>query len=149
MSAPFDTLTATDTLEAAGMDRRLARACAAQLQAAASAGEAVTRPELDAALTALKAELLDRIAESERGLIERITKSERGLIERITKSETGLIERITKSETGLLKRIAETERSLIDRIAETERRMASLLWRLFGGIVAVAGLVVAAIRLLP
>ena len=127
MSAPFDTLTATDTLEAAGMDRRLARACAAQLQAAASAGEAVTRPELDAALTASRAELLDRIGESERGLIERIAKS----------------------ETGLIERIAETERSLIDRIAQTERRMASLLWRLFGGIVAVAGLVVAAIRLLP
>ena len=111
MAAPFDTLTATDTLEAAGMDRRLARACAAQLQAAASAGEAVTRPELDAALTGLKAELLDRLAETERGLIERITKS---------------------------------GTAFIDRIVETERRMASLLWRLFGGIVAVAGLVEAA-----
>ena len=55
--------------------------------ATASAGDAIARPELDAALAELKLELLDRIT--------------------------------------------------------------ALLWRLFGGIVAVAGLAVAAVRLLP
>ena len=138
MAALFDTLTASDALEAAGMDRQLARACAAQIHAAASTGEAVTRPELEAALTALKAELLDRIAESERGLLERIAESERGLLERAAESERGLVDRIT-----------ETERGLVDRIAETERRLTVLLWRLFGGLVGLAGLVVAALKLLP
>ncbi len=116
MAALFDTLAASDALEAAGMDRRTARACAAQIQTAVSTGEAVTRPELKAALAALKAELVDRIAETERGLVDRI---------------------------------AETEHGLVNRIAETERRLAALLWRLFGGIVALAGLVVAALKLLP
>ena len=54
-----------------------------------------------------------------------------------------------ETERGLVDRMAETERSLVDRIAETERRLATLLWRLFGGIVALAGLVVAALKLLP
>lgn len=98
MAALFDTLAASEALEAAGMNRRLARACAAQMQAAASTGEAVTRPELEAALAALKGELVDRIAESER------------------------------------------------RLASDVR---ALLWRLFGGIVGLAGLVVAALKLLP
>ena len=38
---------------------------------------------------------------------------------------------------------------LFDRIAESERRNVASLWRLFGGIVAVAGLVVAAVKYLP
>lgn len=38
---------------------------------------------------------------------------------------------------------------LLDRIAESERRTAALLSRLFGGMVAVSGLAVAAVRLLP
>ena len=75
------------------------------MHAAASASEAVTRPELEAALAAQKTELLDRIAESERGLV--------------------------------------------DRIAESERRMSALLWRLFGGMVAVTGAAVAVLRYLP
>ena len=87
MGTPFDTLAAADALEAAGMDRSQAKACATQLQAAAGAGEAVTRPELDAALAGLKAELLDR--------------------------------------------------------------MTAQNWRLFGGVVAVAGLAVAAAKYLP
>ena len=75
-------------MRAAGMEPGQAGAVAAQLRAAAaSAGDAIARPELDAALADLKLELLDRIT--------------------------------------------------------------ALLWRLFGGIVAVAGLAVAAVRLLP
>ena len=88
MSFAFDTLAAAEAMRAAGMEPGRARAVAAQLRAAAaSAGDAIARPELDAALAELKLELLDRIT--------------------------------------------------------------ALLWRLFGGIVAVAGLAVAAVRLLP
>ena len=102
MAVSFDTLAAAEAMESAGVEARQARAIAAQLHAAASATEAVTRPELQAALAELKGELLDRIAESERGLV--------------------------------------------DRIAESERRMAALLWRLFGGIVAVAGVAIAVLK---
>ena len=108
----FDTLAAAEALEAAGMDRNLARACASQMHAAASAGEPVTRPELDAAVAALDG----RIAESENRMIERI---------------------------------AATENRMIERIAACERRMESLVWRLFGGAVALAGLAVAALKYLP
>ena len=149
MAVSFDTLSAAEAMESAGVESRQARAIAAQLHVAASTGEAVTRPELEASLASLKTELLDRIAESERGLIERIAESERGLIERIAESERGLIERIAQSERGLVDRIAESERGLVDRIAESERRTAALLWRLFGGMVAVAGVAVAVLRYLP
>ena len=87
MPSFFDTLAATEALEAAGMESSQARAVAIQLQSAATVGDPVTRPELDSALSGLELKLGER--------------------------------------------------------------MATLLWRLFGGIVAVAGLTVAAIRYLP
>ena len=105
MAVSFDTLAAAEAMESAGVESRQARAIAAQLHVAASTGEAVTRPELEASLAGLKSELLDRIAESERGLV--------------------------------------------DRIAESERGTAALLWRLFGGMVAVAGVAVAVLTYLP
>ena len=98
MSDAFDTLAAADALRDAGMEPEQARAVATQLRAAAGTGDAVTRPELEAALARLKTELLT---------------------------------------------------DLLDRIAESERRTAASLWRLFGGMVAVSGLAVAAVRLLP
>ena len=94
MAVSFDTLSAAEAMESAGVESRQARAIAAQLHVAASTGEAVTRPELEASLASLKTELLDRISES-------------------------------------------------------ERRTAALLWRLFGGMVAVAGVAVAVLRYLP
>ena len=116
MTVSFDTLAAAEAMESAGVEPRQARVIAAQLQAATSAMEAVTRPEMEAALATLKTELLDRMAESTRALRDRIAESERGLLERMT---------------------------------ESERRTAALLWRLFGAMVAVAGLAVAVIRYLP
>lgn len=92
-------------MESAGVGPTQARAIAAQMHAAAGTGEAVTRPELEAALAAFKVRLMDRIAEGERGLM--------------------------------------------DRIAESERRTAALAWRMFGGMVGVAGVAVALLRYLP
>ena len=94
MPAPFDTLAASEALQAVGVESGQARAIANQLRLAAGAGQGVTHPELQAALAKLKTELLDRIAES-------------------------------------------------------ESRTTAQLWRLFGGIVAVAGVVVALIKYLP
>ncbi len=156
MSTRFDSLAAAEALENAGFDREKARVMAAQLQVASDAGEPVTRPALEAALGALRAELLERIAKTD----ERITSVESSLIERIAKTderitsvESSLIERITKTESSLIERIAKTETSLIERIAETERRLmdrtAALVWRLFGAMVALAGLAVAALKYLP
>ncbi len=127
MTVSFDTLAAAEAMESAGVEPRQARVIAAQLQAATSAMEAVTRPEMEAALATLKTELLDRMAESTRALRDRIAESERGLLERMVEGERGLRERMT----------------------ESERRTAALLWRLFGAMVAVAGLAVAVIRYLP
>ena len=105
MPVSFNTLSAADALRDAGMEPGQARAVATQLRAAAGAVEAVTRPELEAALDRLKTELLERMGQ-------------------------------LKSE-------------LFERIAESERRNAASLWGLFGGIVAVSGLVVAAVKYLP
>ena len=149
MAVSFDTLAAAEAMESAGVEHPQARAIAAQLHAAASAGEAVTRPGLEAALGALKAELLDRTAALKAELLDRIAESERGLVDRIAESERGLVDRVAESERGLLDRIAESERGLVDRIAESERRTAALLWRLFGGMVAVAGATVAVLKYLP
>ncbi len=87
MGAPFDTLAASEALEAAGMDPRQAKACAAQLYAAAGAGEAVTRPELDAALAGFKTEMLERFAETDARIgetNERIASLEVRLTERMS-----------------------------------------------------------------
>lgn len=62
MNAAFDSLAAAEALQAAGIGSDQAKAIAVQLQTAASAGDPVTRPELDAALANLKAELLERMA---------------------------------------------------------------------------------------
>ena len=52
---------------------------------------------------------------------------------------------LTRLKIELLERIAEGEAKMLDRIAEGERRMrehvTALLWRFFGGAVALAGLV--------
>ena len=87
MVVPFDSLAASEAMESAGMEPRQARAVAAQLLAVTSAGQAVTRPELEAALATFKTELLHRIAETERGLVERMARVELGLVDRIAGSE--------------------------------------------------------------
>ena len=138
MTVSFDTLAAAEAMESVGVEPRQARVIAAQLHAAASAWKAVTRPEMEAALAALKTELVDRLTESEHGLLNRVAESEHGLLNRVA-----------ESERGLLNRVAESERGLLDRMAESERRIVALLWRLFGAMVAVAGLAVAVIRYLP
>ena len=120
MVAAFDTLAAAEALEQSGMDTRQARACAAQMNLASQAGEPVTRAELDTALAELKTELMERIAET----------------------EVRLMERIAETEVRLMGRSAETEVRLTER-------MSAYLWRLFGGLVALAGLIVAALRYLP
>ena len=134
MPATFDTLAASEALQAVGVESGQARAIANQLRLAAGAGHGVTHPELEAALAKLETKLLDRIAESERGLIERIVETERGLLG------------INAETNG---KIASLRTELLDRIAESERRTTAQLWRLFGGIVAVAGVVVALIKYLP
>ena len=123
MPATFDTLAASEALQAVGVESGQARAFANQLRLAAGAGQGVTHPELETALAKLETKLLDRFAEFERGLAE------------------------LHAETN--GKIASLRTELLDRIAESERRTSAQLWRLFGGIVAVAGVVVALIKYLP
>jgi len=56
---------------------------------------------------------------------------------------------LARLRTELLESMGQLKSELLDRIAESERRNAASLWRLFGGIVAVAGVVVAAVKFLP
>ena len=70
MTASIDILAVAEALEESGMDTRQAHVCATQMHLVANAREAVTRPELDAALRRLKTELIERIAESERRMME-------------------------------------------------------------------------------
>ena len=160
MSVAFDTLAAADALRAVGMEPDHARAIAAQLRAAAGAGDAVTRPDLEAALARLKTELLERMADTKTELLERITGGEREIMDRIAESEGTLRTQMAENDRSLRTQMAENDRSLRaqiaendqtlrERITESERRTAALLWRLFGGIVAVAGVAVAAARYLP
>ncbi|MCY4500060.1 MAG: hypothetical protein OXE57_00650 [Alphaproteobacteria bacterium] len=109
MSARFDTLAAAEALENVGFDRDKARVMATQLQVASDAGQPVTRPKLEAALGALKAELLERIAGTGKRMIQHR---------------------------------ADMERRLMDRTA-------SLIWRLIGAMVALAGVIIAAVKLIP
>ena len=148
MTVAFDTLTAAEAMESAGVKPDHARAIASQLHAAAGAVEAVTRTEVEAMLAALKSALLDRIAESERAQDERSAKTERGFLERSAELERGLLDRIGQSEVAQSERSAELERGLLDRISQSERRMTALLWRLFGAMVAVATVSVAVLRYL-
>ena len=148
MVVPFDTLAATEAMESVGLEPLHARAIAAQLYAVSRASDAVTRPELEAALATLKTELLDRIGE----LANRITESERGLVDRNTETERGIMGHISETQRSLMDRIdhiAENQRELADRIGERDRRYSAQIWRLFGGIVAIAGLAVSAIKYLP
>ena len=126
MIAAFDTLAAADALRAVGMESDHARAIATQLRAAAGAGDAVTRSELEAALARFKTELLGRMSDSDQRMAD-------------TKSE--LLERIAEGE----QRTADLRTELLERIALSERHHAVLLWRLFAGIAAV----VAAAKYLP
>ena len=155
MSASFDTLAAADALRAVGMESGHARAIATQLRAASGAGDAVTRPELEAALAKFKTELLERMADTKTELLERIADGEAALMERIAKGEAALMGRIEKGEAALMGRIAKGEAALmgriekgerrtanlrtelLERIAQSERHQAVLLWRLFAGIAAV------------
>ena len=61
MPAAFDTITALHRLEDAGFSREQAEAIAAGDLEAALVGEPVTRAELEAGLSALKADMLGKI----------------------------------------------------------------------------------------
>ena len=130
MTSSFDTLAAAEVIENAGADPKLAKAIAAQLRVASDAGKPVTRPALEAALGALKAELIERIAETEKRMIQSGAETEKRTI-----------------QNG-----AEIEKRMIQNNAEMERRLmdrtTALIWRLFGAMVALAGLTVAALEYL-
>ena len=98
VTAFIDILAVAEALEESGMDTRQAHVCATQMHLVANAREAVTRPELAAALGQLKAELLERITQSERGLIERIAETERRMMDRMSMQYW----RLVGTMTGLL-----------------------------------------------
>ena len=164
---PFSALGAEQAFQDAGIELRQARALATQIELAANAGGFVTNEQLTSALSSLKLEIIDRMARGEaetRSLIAASEAETRSLIAEnrdliaASKAETRSLiaenrDFIATSVSDLHDRISRTESDLYDRISRTEKElrehMATLLWRFFGGMVAMATLFFAAVRYLP
>ena len=133
MAAQFDTLVAAEALHDAGIDGKHAKAIATQLRLASDAGEPVTRPELQAALAPLATR-----TEFEAGLGALKTE----LIDRMAETEKRMLQHGAETEKRMLQHSAEMERRLMDRTT-------ALIWQLFGAMVAIAGPAVAVVKLTP
>ncbi len=137
MAEPFDIVAAAGTLVDAGIEPQKARAVALQLRAAAVAGEPVNGAELEAALDALRAALLEAGAGTDRN----IAATEERLMERFEKSDRRI--------ESILRQFNATEHRLNATAAETDRHMARLFWRFFAAMAALTCLAVLAIKYLP
>ncbi len=144
MAAQFDTLVAAEALHDAGIDGKHAKAIATQLRLASDAGEPVTRPELQAALAPLATR-----TEFEAGLGALKTE----LIDRMAETEKRMLQHGAETEKRMLQHSAETEKRTLQNSAEMERRLmdrtTALIWQLFGAMVAIAGPAVAVVKLTP
>ncbi len=130
-----------EALEAVGVDPRDAQVLATRLHAAAVAGAPVTHAELDASFRIFRAEVDASLAALELKLVDRIAATEQRLVEMNAATER----KVVANERS----IANLRSEMLERIAEGERRVEALLWRLFGGIVAVVGVAVAILRIMP
>ena len=124
---PFSALGAEQAFQDAGIELRQARALATQIELAANAGGFVTNEQLTSALSSLKLEIIDRMARGEAENRDLIAENR---------------DFIATSVSDLHDRISRTEKEL-------REHMATLLWRFFGGMVAMATLFFAAVRYLP
>ena len=88
-----------------------------------------------------------RIDESNRSLGERIDETNRSLGDRIDETNRSLVERIDETNRSLGERIDDTNRSMNERFDETNRRMDSRFTWLMTTMIALAGIIVAAIKI--
>ena len=135
MAEPFDIVAAAGTLADAGIEPQKARAVALQLHAVA--GDPVNGAEIEAALNALRAALLEAGAATDRN----IAATEERLMERFAKSDRRI--------ESVLRQFNATEHRLNETAAETDRRMGRLFWRFFAAMAALTCLAVLAIKYLP
>ena len=135
---PFSALGAEQAFQDAGIELRQARALATQIELAANAGGFVTNEQLTSALSSLKLEIIDRMARGEAETRSLIAASEAETRSLIAENR----DFIATSVSDLHDRISRTEKEL-------REHMATLLWRFFGGMVAMATLFFAAVRYLP
>ena len=150
--ATVETRATAEALEAAGVAPRTAQVLATRLHAAAVAGAPVTHAELDASFRIFRAEVDASLAALELKLVDRIAATEQRLVEMIVATEQRLVEMNAATERKVVaneRSIANLRSEMLERIAESERRVEALLWRLFGGIVAVVGVAVAILRIMP
>ena len=129
--AAFDTLSASRDLEDAGMERRQAEAVAHAVASAGAAGRDDLATKADLLKTATKADLADLKAETKTGLEQLRAETRAGLADLKAETKAGLEQLRTATEADLKAGLAALE--------------ARMTWRL----VLLAGVIVAAVKLIP
>ena len=136
MSAAFDTLSAARDLEAAGFDRPQAEAVAKAINHGDA--QAVTKADLDQLRSATKTDL-DQLRNT--------TKADLDQLRSATEAEFEQLRNTTKAELDQLRSTtkAELDTAVATLRAEIAKQETRLTWKALG----IAGLIIAAIKLIP
>lgn len=158
MNSAFNSLTAAEALEAAGMEARQARACATQMNLAASAGEPVSRSELDQAVTKIRMEIAEVKTELEREIagVRGEIAGVRGEVAEV-KGEVAEVKgeiaemrgEIAEMKGEIIKVRSEIKTEFAEMEARLANRMVMFYWQMFASMAAITGLAVALFKYLP
>ena len=147
MSAAFDTLSAARDLEAAGFDRPQAEAVAKAINHGDA--QAVTKADLDQLRSATKTDL-DQLRSATKADLDQLrsaTEAEFEQLRSATKAEFEQLRNTTKAELDQLRSTtkAELDTAVATLRAEIAKQETRLTWKALG----IAGLIIAAIKLIP
>ena len=131
-----DILAVADALEQSGMDTRQAHACATQMHLVAHAREAVTRPEAEAFVNTLRAEIAKARAE----LGAQIADVKNEFSAQIADVRAEFNAQIADINSRLDSQAARTRADMSAMELRLEKRMVALFWRFFAGMVAFTSL---------
>ncbi|MYF70081.1 MAG: DUF1640 domain-containing protein [Proteobacteria bacterium] len=155
-----DILAVADALEQSGMDTRQAHACATQMHLVTHAREAVTRPEAEAFVNTLRAEIAKaraelgaQIADVKNEFSAQIADVRAEFNAHIADIRAEFNAHIADINARLDSQAAQTRADMSAMELRLEKRMVALFWRFFAGIVAftslLATVVLTVIRYLP
>ena len=143
-----DILAVADALEQSGMDTRQAHACATQMHLVAHAREAVTRPEVEAFVNMLRAE----IAKAKAELGAQIADVKNEFSAKFAEINVRFERQSDDFNARFDSHAAQTRADMSAMELRLEKRMVGLFWRFFAGMVAfmslLATVVLTAIRYL-
>lgn len=144
-----DILAVADALEQSGMDTRQAHACATQMHLVAHAREAVTRPEVEAFVNMLRAE----IAKAKAELGAQIADVKNEFNAQFAEINARFDKQSNEFNARFDSQAAQTRADMSAMELRLEKRMVALFWRFFGGMVVftslLATVVLTIIRYLP